>query len=218
MTDEIEAYWRLRLDSCKQALEKNNFKAFVARDAQAAKNLTLQQILPGLDVRSAAWGDSMTMLATGILDDIKKLVNVHLLQTFADDTPRREIIERRRQALLVDLFLSGSNAVTESGQLVNLDMVGNRVAPIAFGPRHVILYIGRNKITADLTTAMQRVKQVAAPMNAIRHPNLKTPCQKTGRCMDCNSPDRICNVWSIVEKSYPRHRIQVVLINADLGL
>ena len=127
-------------------------------------------------------------------------------------------MERRRQALLVDLFLTGSNAVTESGWLVNLDMVGNRVGGITFGPRYVVLVIGRNKIVKDLDAAMARIKGYAAPMNAIRHEGWKTPCIKTSFCMDCSSPQRICNTWSITQKSYPKSRIKVILVNEDLGL
>ena len=128
------------------------------------------------------------------------------------------MIERRRRALLVDLFLTGTNAVTEQGVLVNLDMVGNRVAPMIFGPRTVVLVIGRNKIVRDLDEAMTRIKDRAAPLNAIRHTALKTPCMKTSFCIDCSSPDRICNAWTIIEKSFPRSRIKVILVNEDLGL
>lgn len=117
----------------------------------------------------------------------------------------------------VDLFLTGSNAVTESGILVNLDMIGNRVAALIFGPKYVLIVVGRNKLVPDLERGMARVKNVAAPLNAIRH-NCKTPCVTTSFCHDCQSPDRICNTWMITEKAYPKGRIKVVLINEDLGL
>ncbi|MCP4687236.1 MAG: lactate utilization protein, partial [Desulfobacterales bacterium] len=118
---------------------------------------------------------------------------------------------------LVDLFITGANAVTETGALVNLDMIGNRVGGITFGPGSVIIFAGRNKIVPDIKAAMHRIKNYAAPANAIRH-KMKTPCAKTGRCMDCKSPGRICNVWTITQKSFPTGRIKVILINDDLGL
>ncbi len=142
----------------------------------------------------------------------------NILETFAENVPRTEIIERRRQALLTDLFFTGSNAVTETGKLVNLDMVGNRTAAITFGPLNVIIFAGRNKIVPDVEAAMKRIRSYAAPLNAIRHPNFKTPCMKTSFCMDCKSPDRICNSWTITEKSFPKGRINVILINEELGL
>jgi hypothetical protein len=97
-------------------------------------------------------------------------------------------------------------------------MVGNRVAALTFGPRHVVVVVGRNKIVRDLDEAMQRIKTYAAPVNAIRHPGLKTPCVKTASCTDCNSPDRICNTWTITEKSFPKDRVKVILVNQDVGL
>ncbi len=167
--------------------------------------------------QSAAWGDSMTLQATGVIEALLADPNIDLIRTFDDTVSRTEIIERRRRALLTDLFLSGTNAVTLSGELVNLDMVGNRVAGIVFGPRHVIVTVGRNKLVPDLEAAVARIRDQAAPANAIRH-HLKTPCVEKGCCMDCSSPQRICNVWTITAKSYPKERIKVVLIDADLGL
>lgn len=97
-------------------------------------------------------------------------------------------------------------------------MIGNRVSGITFGPRNVVLFIGINKITLNLEEAMHRIRTIAAPQNAIRHEGLRTPCHQTGICTDCNSPDRICNVWTITEKSYPAGRIKIILINQELGL
>jgi hypothetical protein len=96
-------------------------------------------------------------------------------------------------------------------------MIGNRVAAITFGPRHVIVLVGRNKIVTDLGDAMFRIKNYAAPTNAMRL-DKNTPCAKTSFCEDCKSPDRICNAWTITEKSFPKGRVKVVLINEDLGL
>ena len=97
-------------------------------------------------------------------------------------------------------------------------MVGNRVGGITFGPNYVVLLIGRNKLVKDVASAMERIRSHAAPLNAIRHEGWKTPCVKTSFCMDCSSPDRICNTWVINEKSYPKGRIKVILINEDCGL
>ena len=218
MPDPIDSYWQLRLEKCRTALEKNHFEAFVASDVQAAGTLFNDRILPSLDVKVAAWGDSMTLLATGVLDTMRAVPGIRVIETFDPQVSPEARMERRRQALLSDLFLTGTNAVTETGVLVNLDMVGNRVAGITFGPMHVVLFIGRNKIVATLADAMQRVRRYAAPANAIRHPGLKTPCVKTAACMDCSSPDRICNAWCITEKAYPKGRIKIILINRDLGL
>lgn len=160
----------------------------------------------------------MTLAATGVLDTMRADPRIRMIETFDPEVTWEERNERRRQALLADLFFTGSNAVTETGVLVNLDMVGNRIAGLTFGPKHVVLFIGRNKIVPTLDDAIRRVKQIAAPANAIRHPGLKTPCERTALCADCKSPDRICNTWCITEKCFPKGRINVVLINQDLGL
>jgi hypothetical protein len=206
------------LEKCKNALENNNFDAYLAADSLEANQIIMNEIIPKIEAKSASWGDSMTLHTTGVLQMLRKNPDVNLIETFAQGVPREEIIERRRQALWVDLFFSGSNAITETGKLVNLDMVGNRIAGIIFGPKHVIITVGRNKIVSDLAEAMKRIKNYAAPLNAIRHADFKTPCRKTSYCMDCKSPDRICNTWAITDKSYPKGRIKVLIINKDLGL
>lgn len=213
----MEKYWRLRLNNCKEALEKNNFNAFIAQTPADARQIVLERILPGLDIQSVSWGDSVTLYETGILQYFKKKSGIRFIETFSKKISREQSMARRREAILTDLFFTGTNAVIESGMLVNLDMIGNRVGGITFGPKHVVIAVGRNKIVPDLEAAMQRIKNFAAPANAIRH-GKKTPCAKTSVCMDCSSPERICNIWTIHEKSHPQGRIKVILINQDLGL
>jgi hypothetical protein len=212
-----QKYWELRLLSCKDALEKNNFEAFIAQSPVEAGQIVIDQILPEINVKSVSYGDSLTLFESGVLEYFRKNSEITLIDTFDKKASREEIIERRRNALLSDLFFSGTNAVVEFGALVNLDMVGNRVGGMVFGPRWVVVMVGRNKVVSDLEQAMDRIKNLAAPANAIRH-DQKTPCVKTSYCMDCNSPGRICNIWTIHEKSYPKGRIKVILINQDLGL
>lgn len=217
LKDSIEHYWQVRLRNCREALEANNFEVFQAEDAAHAKSILLEQILPKIGARTVSWGDSQTLHATGILEVLKVHSDLELLETFDAAISREDIMERRRQALLVDLFITGTNAVTETGKLVNLDMVGNRVAPIAFGPRHVVILVGRNKVVPNEEDGMRRIRNYAAPVNA-RRCGKKTPCAEGTYCVDCDSPERICNTWTITEKSFPKGRIRVVLINDELGL
>ncbi|MDX9835000.1 MAG: lactate utilization protein [Desulfobulbus sp.] len=211
-------YWQLRLERCQHTLAKNNFESFVVANPAEARDLILHRLLPAIKPGVVSWGDSMTLAATGVLEAIRSTPDIRLIETFASDVEREEILERRRQALLADLFFTGTNAITDKGQLVNLDMVGNRVAGITFGPKHVILTVGRNKLVSDLAAAMERIRSYAAPLNVLRHPGIRTPCALTAQCHDCASPDRLCNTWTITEKSFPAGRIRVILINQDLGL
>ena len=214
---QISKYWERRLSDCKNSLEKNNFDAFIAETPSEAKTIVVDKILPLIDIKSVSWGDSLTLYSTEILEYFRSKSEIKLIETFAENISREKIMERRRKAILADLFFTGTNALVDSGMLVNLDMIGNRVGGITFGPKYVVIMVGRNKIVQNLDEAMKRIKNIAAPQNAIRH-SQKTPCVKTSYCMDCKSPDRICNIWTIHEKSYPKGRIKVILINRDLGL
>ena len=217
MENPIGNYWKLRLTDLKEALEGNNFEVFIADNAVDAGHQVLEKILPRTGAKTVSWGGSMTFIATGLFDSIKDNPGLEVLNTFNKNLSPEDALELRRQALLVDLFITGTNAVTETGELVNLDMFGNRVAGITFGPKNVVILVGRNKIVPDLEAAMVRIKDYVAPTNAMRL-NKKTPCVKTSCCEECKSPDRICNSWTITQKSFPKGRIKMVLINEDLGL
>jgi hypothetical protein len=217
MQAPVEAYHAKRLQEVAEALGSNHFDAHVVADVAAARALVLDRILPEAAPRTVSFGSSMTLLATGLPEALKARPEFTIIDTLEKLPTAEEAYERRRQALLSDMFLTGTNAVTEAGELVNLDMIGNRACAIAFGPRRVVVLVGRNKIVTDVDAAILRIKNYAAPINAMRL-DKKTPCATTARCQDCGSPERICNVWTITEKSYPRKRISVVCINQDLGL
>jgi len=217
MDKPLEHYWTKRLADLQQTLEANNFDVYTAADAAAAQRIVMDEILPKCGARSVGWGGSMTVAGTGLFQAVKARADIEMVDTLDKQVSAEEFVERRRRSLLVDLFITGTNAVTEDGQLVNLDMFGNRVAALTFGPRHVVVIVGRNKIVPSLDDAMFRVKNIAAPANAMRL-DKKTPCVKTSYCDECKSPDRICNTWTITEKSYPKGRVKVVLVNQDLGL
>ena len=217
MDKPLEHYWTKRLADLQQTLEANHFDVYTAADSAAAQRIVLDEILPKCGARSVGWGGSMTVAGTGLFQAVKARTDIEMVDTLDKQVSREEFVERRRKSLLVDLFITGTNAVTEDGQLVNLDMLGNRVAALTFGPRHVVVIVGRNKIVPSLDEAMFRVKNIAAPANAMRL-DKKTPCVKTSYCDECKSPDRICNTWTITEKSYPKGRVKVVLVNQDLGL
>ncbi|MBU1611015.1 MAG: lactate utilization protein [Proteobacteria bacterium] len=216
MSDPIRAYFDLRLADVRESLETNGFTVHMAGGKDEARELVVQSIIPRLAPGSISFGGTTTLAECGIYEAIKQLDSVEVLDTWDKSLNPEAKLKLRRRALTVDLFFSGTNALTEEGMLVNLDMIGNRVAALAFGPKNVVIVVGRNKIVPDLEAAFARIKDVAAPVNTQRL-KMKTPCVKTGRCMDCKSSERICNVWTINEKSFPPGRIEVVLVNEDLG-
>ena len=217
MDKPIENFWQIRLADVKKALEANNFEVFLAEKKEDVHKIVLENLIPQLKPQTVSWGGSMTFTGSGLYKKLKDRSDIEVWDTFAGKISDDEKNQRRRQALHCDLFITGTNAVTEAGQLVNLDMIGNRVAALTFGPRWVIIVVGRNKIVPDLEEAMLRVKNYVAPTNCMRL-DKKTPCVKTSFCDECKSPDRICNTWTITEKSFPKGRVKIVLINEDLGL
>jgi len=196
-----------------KALKSRFFDAVYVDDSAAAleKILTL---IPKDHVVS--WGGSQTLDEIGIKPRLEqdgyKVID-------RDKAPNREErVELMRQALLCDTFLTGCNAISEDGQLVNIDGFGNRVAAMIFGPRQVIVIAGMNKVAKTLEDAVVRARTIAAPLNTQRFPNNKTPCNETASCMDCKSPDSICSFMVTTRLCKPAGRIKVILVGEDLGL
>ena len=216
MKNPIDNYWKLKLENVKEALESNYFEVFIADNSEEASKIVLEKIILNKNIKSMSWGGSMTFVGTGLYDTLKNQKEFKVLDTYDKSLSNDEKTQLRREALLTDLFVTGTNAITEDGCLVNLDMIGNRVGAMTFGPKSVLILTGRNKIVPDIDTAMERIKNYVAPTNAMRL-DMKTPCVKTGECSECKASARICNSWTITEKSFPKNRVKVVLINEDMG-
>jgi hypothetical protein len=159
---------------------------------------------------------SMTATGMGLWEAIAKLPGVELIDPYEAGLSPEQGLERRRRGMTADVMIASSNAITMDGRLVNLDGMGNRVAAMTFGPKKVILVVGMNKVAPDLDTGIARVKHYAGPVNAIRLA-IQTPCVETGLCSDCRSPQRICNMWSIIEGHMIKGRVHVKLVGENLG-
>lgn len=163
---------------------------------------------------SVSWGGSETLSRTGMMDALRA-ADLELLDRGAAGSPEeKKAIERR--AFGADYYFMSTNAITADGELVNVDGNGNRVAALVYGPDHVMILAGMNKIAADEEDAIRRVHTKAAPPNTVRL-NLKTPCSQTGVCKDCLSPDCICAHTVITRYNRIRGRIRVFLIGEELG-
>jgi len=211
-------------------LQGRNINAQYVASHKKALEATLKMIPPEVTV---ARGDSISVDQVGIIPELVRRHQNSIIDPFKRDADGYSVdsVEDRqrmhREAFFADVFLAGTNAVTLDGRLVNVDFLGNRVAAMIFGPRKVILVAGVNKIVKDVDEAMERIHQVAAPMNAKRH-SLKhhmegfgdLPCVRTGRCVDCNHDWRICRYTVIIEGTSVRNksRINVVLVGEELGL
>ena len=194
------------------ALHKRNMEGYYCSTADEAVEKVLELIHAG-DVVS--WAGVATVDELGIKERLR-----HRGQPVIDrDTARtpEERMAMLHQALTCDTFLMSSNAISEDGQLVNIDGMGNRVAALCFGPKQVIVVAGMNKVAADLDGAIARARHIAAPANAQRF-NGKTPCSANGQCADCTSPDCICAQMVVTRFCKVPGRIKVVLVGEELGL
>ena len=191
-----------------KGLESRNMSGYYAGNAQEALAKALALIPEG---SSVTMGGAMSAHEIGLVEALKA-GNFRFID--------RDAMADKRAAMLAaydaDVFLSGANAITEDGVMVNIDGNANRVSAIAQGPRKVVFIVGMNKVCVDLDGAMKRARNVAAPINAQRF-GLSTPCAKTGACFDCKSPDTICCQFLITRFSKHPGRIHVILVNDSLG-
>lgn len=204
------------IDKCVRSLRNNGFEVLVVESLDQAVAYVwgeVERIAPGM----IAAGDSITVKSSGLLERLSADTRWQYIDCLNPNYTFEEKMAVRRRALACDLFVTGVNAITLEGDMMWLDMIGNRIAPVVFGPKDVFILAGWNKIVEDQAAARARIKEVAAPLNAIRHPHFTTPCQKLKRCCDCSAPDRICNAWLILEKCFPVKRIKIVLVKEELG-
>ncbi len=191
-----------------KGLESRNMTGYYCATREEAKAKALELIPEG---SSVTMGGAMSAHEIGLVEALKT-GNYNFID--------RDQIADKRAAMLAaydaDFFLSSANAMTEDGELVNIDGNANRVSAIAQGPRKVVFIVGMNKVCSDLDGAMKRARNVAAPANAQRF-GLSTPCAKTGACMNCKSPDTICCQFLITRFSRHPGRIHVILVNDFLG-
>lgn len=194
-----------------KGLEKRNMEGYYFETAQEAVD-KIMSVMPEGSV--VAFGGSQTLYQTGMMDALKHS-NLHVLDRYAQETPegRREV---ERQSFMSDYYFMSTNAITLDGELVNVDGNGNRVAALVYGPDHVMILAGMNKVVADVENAHKRLRTQAAPPNTVRL-NLKTPCSQTGVCKNCLSPGCICAHTVVTRYCNTQGRIKVFLIGEELG-
>lgn len=198
-------------ESLIEAFNKRGIEGYYCADKEEALTTALRFLTPGCSV---SWGGSVSCTEIGLFEALKTSDCILYDRTTAK-TPEEQR-ELYAKAVTADYYFMSSNAVTLDGELVNIDGNGNRVACLITGPKHVILIVGMNKITPDVTSAIDRVRNVAAPPNGVRL-GLSTPCSKYGKCHDCYSPDCMCCELVVTRKSRVPGRIKVILVGEELG-
>lgn len=211
------------------ALKRNKFDAYYYPTKEEAVKAVMDMIP---DNSVVGFGDSITVLEESGLFGLfrafkkKRIALINPFKILEEELEARRDMESIsakispviRDAHLADIYITGTNAITEEGQIFNIDAYGNRVAAICCGPKKRILMVGINKIVRNLEEAVQRTRQEAAPANSKRHHRLQNPCATEGRCMDCDSPTRICNIFVTLHKKPLSGDIVVIIIGEELGL
>lgn len=221
MKQHLNSVISKRMERTAEALRNNGMEAYCVYDRGELMTLVKKLVPEGC---SAASGGSMTLEETGITDMLRQ-GNYDYIDR-ADYTPET-MKECYRKAFSADVYLMSTNAVTENGELYNVDGNGNRVAALAYGPDSVIVIAGANKIVKDIDEAVLRVKNTACPANTARL-SKNTFCRSEGRCAalasgsegicsGCKSDDRICCQYLITGVSRPKGRIKVILISESVG-
>ncbi|MFC1939083.1 lactate utilization protein [Chloroflexota bacterium] len=196
-----------------KSLEKNNMAGLYVRTKEEALDKVISLIPEGSKI---GFGGSLSLDQIGVKDVLRE-GNYHFIDRNLPGLSGDEIDRLRKESLLADVFLTSTNALTMDGKLVNIDGYGNRVAAISFGPGRVIVVAGINKMVPDLEAAMRRIKDYVTPIHAGRR-NRPVPCAKTGVCVDCHAPQRLCNIVCIIEGQRRKDRMTVIIVGEELGL
>lgn len=211
MADPKKMYYDKRGEIIVKNLTSHGFEAYYCKDKEAALAKALELIPKGATV---GWGGAMSAQQIGLLNAMNEGEYNAIDRDKAPNMEERE--KAMRACLQADYFITGANALSIDGQMVNIDGMGNRVAAIVYGPKYVVVIAGMNKVVDSLEAAVVRARTVAAPANKQRFP-LQTPCAVTGVCGNCKT-EGICNQMLITRNSKPISRIKVILVGEDLGL
>ena len=192
-------------------MAKKNLEGYYCATSAEAVEKALSLMPEG---SSVTWGGSMTLTECGLMDALKT-ANYEIIDRDTAKTPEEARAMYGKQ-VMADYFLMSTNAITMDGELVNIDGRSIRVSCLCWGPQNVIIIAGMNKVALDVESALKRVRNFAAPPNAVRL-NKNTPCSQTGKCADCYSPDCICSQIVITRRSSTPNRIKVILVGEELG-
>ncbi len=250
-TQENKQFFELKGKVCKKNFERRNLPCYLMHEGDEVKSFIKKFIKDHTYIKTIAISDGVSLYQLNLYEwlqeeygkDCEIIIPLERSQTghyavFGNEPQGRMNLpyeewrekmdvwyETCRKSLISDLLIISANAITENGEIVSVDGLGNRVAGMIFGPRHVICVVGKNKIVTDIDKAMDRIHNYAAPMTYIRH-NIKhhasfinVPCVKTGRCMKCCHEYSSCRNIVTVRGQIKQHsdRIHLVIVNQNLG-
>lgn len=205
-------YLEKKVQRTIEGLKKNNMEGYYVKDEVELKE-KLKELLKHNSTVTV--GGSMTLFETGVIDYLRS-GEYNFLDRYDEELSPADLKKLYRDAISADTYICSTNALTESGELYNIDGRGNRVAAMMFGPDQVIIIAGVNKIVKNLEEAETRIKTLAAPVNA-RRLNKNTTCAKLGYCAECTTDERICSAYVVLKRQLIKGRIKVIIVGKELG-
>ena len=212
MNENVNWVNEKKIEKTIKNLEKNNIKGYYAKSNNELINIIKHIAKEG---EMVSVGGSITLFETNVIDLLRS-GRYNFLDRYKENLTPDDIKEIYRKAFYADTYFSSVNAITEEGEIFNVDGNGNRVAAMLYGPDKVILVVGVNKIVKNIDEAIKRNKYLSGPANAKRL-NMNTPCAKVGYCMECQSDDRICCEYTVIKRQRSANRMNVIFINDILG-
>lgn len=213
MATAKELYYEKRGKLLVKHLQQRHFEAYYCVNKEEALKKALELIPEG---SSVGWGGAMSAQQIGLMEALKNGAYHPIDRDLRNTQQERE--QAQKECMFADVFLTGANALSMNGEMVNIDGLGNRVAAIIYGPKSVLVIAGMNKVEDTLEAAINRARTVAAPMNQQRFLQPNNPCTVTGTCADCKSETCICNHIVVTRHCRPVGRIKFILVGEELGL
>ena len=212
MDENYKTLLHIKENQLIKAFERNNMSCIVVKNQQELHQY-LKNIL--IDQKKVAVGGSVTLNQLGVIDLIQES-DVQFIDRYEEGLSQEQVVERLREGLLSDIFITSTNALTMDGCLYNVDGRGNRVSAMIFGPKDVYVIAGLNKIFNNEQEAIDHIREYSAPANALRL-HKKTPCTRVGKCHDCLSEDRICSSYVKLGYQGQKNRIHVIIVEENRG-
>ena len=212
MDENYKTLLHIKENQLIKAFERNNMSCIVVKNQQELHQY-LKNIL--IDQKKVAVGGSVTLNQLGVIDLIQES-DVQFIDRYEEGLSQEQVVERLREGLLSDIFITSTNALTMDGCLYNVDGRGNRVSAMIFGPKDVYVIAGLNKIFINEQEAINHIREYSAPANALRL-HKKTPCTRVGKCQDCLNEDRICSSYVKLGYQGQKNRIHVIIIEENIG-
>jgi hypothetical protein len=212
MNEVRKWFYEIKVAEAMKSLTKHGFETIKVPDRSVACTEILKRVPSN---KTVGLGGSVTLREIGLISLLEKQGNI-LYDHWKQGITQEESLRIRRAQQSSDVYITSANAITLSGEIVNIDGACNRTSAMGFGPQEVIILAGRNKIVQDVSAGIARIKNEAAPLNA-RRLGLDLPCAKLGRCVECDSPQRICRGTLILERRPFLTNMLVVIVEEDLG-